>query len=497
MVQQEVAIVVPTHSVDFHYTANLIDSHAKYQIKAPLHLVFSSNDELCRFEREYPGQYAYLAPHYHVYPRQIFNDPTWYKKWWGVNKIIDDYEYFLLMDTEFEFVKHVDVYEIVKDEFSKRRFFGHVTDVCAPRGVGQNATFCFDFQEKMHIQNITKGFQLYTYWNTLPIVERETAKQFIARYNVPNTPHSCTHETFPYHYFLLLYHGWTITDLTHIPNSVYPFGILECGGTNQEMLAIMKPYFTYWLAYKLEPEKFKDCNIFMTIHHDRQNGWYGPPGPPVKFYTAPSSEKDYHVVVTRFMEDVSWTREIDQKRLFIYDKSPEPLTNAIPVPNIGHEGETMLRHIIHHYDDLPDYTIFLQGNPFDTMRTKKTNMSEIILRHIETLPECEPFDTHWHLEDPFLYRSILVPEICERIFTVPVTALKFSAGAQYIISRRAIKCRPIEFYKKLHELFILQGHQKFLGATATVEPPCDPSLMNAWAFERIIPFVFDSRYLNK
>lgn len=290
MVRQDVAFIAPTHPKDFQFTADLIDSHAKYQIRSPLHLVFSSNEDLKLFKEKYPTQYELLAPNYHVYPKAILGQPTYFKKWWVVNELIDEYEYFLLMDIEFQFVKHVDPYEIVKDEFSKKRFFGHVTNVNTPRGVQQGATFCFNFEEKVRIQQITKFWDLYIYWNTLPIVERETAKEFMTRYNVLNQPHPCDPETYPYQYFLLLYHGFTIVDLTHIPDSVYAFGILECGGTNQEMLAIMKPYFTYWLAYKLEPEKFKDCNIFMTIHHDRQNGWYGPPGPPVKFYTAPSTQ---------------------------------------------------------------------------------------------------------------------------------------------------------------------------------------------------------------
>jgi hypothetical protein len=287
MVRNDVAFIAPTHPKDFHYTADLIDSHSKYNISSPLYLVFSSDIDIKIFERDYPVQYDIVKSTCYAYPHVIRGQPTYYKKWWMVNEIIDEYEYFLLMDIEFQFVKHVDVYQIVKDEFSKKRFFGHITDVNTPRGVQQGATFCFNNEERERIARITNYWDLYLYWNTLPMVERETAKEFMTKYNILNQTHPCDPETYPYQYFLLLYHDWTITDLTKIPNSVYAFGILECGGTNKEMLDIMKPYFTYWLSYKLEPDKFKDCNIFMTIHHDRQNGWYGPPGPPVKFYTAP------------------------------------------------------------------------------------------------------------------------------------------------------------------------------------------------------------------
>jgi hypothetical protein len=197
----------------------------------------------------------------------------------------------------------------------------------------------------------------------------------------------------------------------------------------------------------------------------------------------------HHVVVTRYNEDTSWTRDIDKSNLFIYDKSPEPLTDAIAVPNVGRENETMLRHIIEHYDKLPEYIIFLQGDPWVHME-RKGGIKDIITEHVNRNPHLvEPFDRDCVIEDVCAYPNIHLISTCSKIFAKPFGAVIYSPGAQCIVSRNAILHRPIEFYKKLRDLIVLQGNQTWLGYSA--EPPCDPNLMNSWVMERITIHIFD------
>ena len=74
----------------------------------------------------------------------------------------------------------------------------------------------------------------------------------------------------------------------------------------------------------------------------------------------------YHVVVAKYKEDISWTKQFEPTNMRIYDKSGEP-SDYIARPNIGRESETYIHYILTHYDALPDYVFFLQGNPFDHM----------------------------------------------------------------------------------------------------------------------------------
>ena len=73
----------------------------------------------------------------------------------------------------------------------------------------------------------------------------------------------------------------------------------------------------------------------------------------------------YHIVVSRYNENINWTKVFDN--VIIYNKGTkiENLKNQIYLKNVGREGHTYFRYIYDNYDDLKDYTIFLQGRPFD------------------------------------------------------------------------------------------------------------------------------------
>lgn len=77
--------------------------------------------------------------------------------------------------------------------------------------------------------------------------------------------------------------------------------------------------------------------------------------------------KKIDVVVTYFNEDLSWIDDLDKfyvNNIYIYNKSGSD--DFIPLENIGLDSQTILNHIVKHYNNLPDGLIFLQGNPFDT-----------------------------------------------------------------------------------------------------------------------------------
>ena len=73
----------------------------------------------------------------------------------------------------------------------------------------------------------------------------------------------------------------------------------------------------------------------------------------------------YCIVVARYNEDLEWTKQF--KNVLVYNKG-SILTgdfNQLSLINVGREGHTYYKHIYDNYDNLTDYTIFLQGNPFD------------------------------------------------------------------------------------------------------------------------------------
>ena len=86
------------------------------------------------------------------------------------------------------------------------------------------------------------------------------------------------------------------------------------------------------------------------------------------------------LVVARYNEHLDWLGPFCRKklvdRIFIYNKGTD---NLIPPQcdilttvedrfNEGRDVETYVYHISKYYDNLGDYTLFLQANPFDHIK---------------------------------------------------------------------------------------------------------------------------------
>lgn len=160
------------------------------------------------------------------------------------------------------------------------------------------------------------------------------------------------------------------------------------------------------------------------------------------------------VVVARYNEDVEWTKEFPDVN--IYNKGEEVEVETIKLENVGREGHTYYRYICDNYENLEDYTIFLQGNPFDhspdimeeiRMYMKKrnlninyANLSAKVLR--SNISGCRYHD------------GIPMKEVYEKLFNEKKESLEiqFGVGAQFIVSRNQILKRSKEFYMKIVEM---------------------------------------------
>lgn len=100
------------------------------------------------------------------------------------------------------------------------------------------------------------------------------------------------------------------------------------------------------------------------------------------------------LIVAKYKEDVSWVHSLkDDYNVVVYNKdnqlehsnfNKEPEFTVIDgvsycdVPNVGRESHTYLFHIAKNYEDLADFSVFVQGNPFD----HQPRMLEI-LKHVD------------------------------------------------------------------------------------------------------------------
>ena len=164
------------------------------------------------------------------------------------------------------------------------------------------------------------------------------------------------------------------------------------------------------------------------------------------------------IVVARYNENVDWTKQF--ANVLIYNKGTDlnDFTNAINTENVGREGHTYYKYICDNYDNLEDYTIFLQGNPFDHSPNVVSNINNYLtqinnnLINIEfaylsekILP-CNLTNCSFHLNLP-------LSESYEKLFGEKKELnFNFGAGAQFIVSKTQILKRPKKFYEKIVQM---------------------------------------------
>lgn len=196
------------------------------------------------------------------------------------------------------------------------------------------------------------------------------------------------------------------------------------------------------------------------------------------------------LVIARYREDLSWLRALGLPAT-VYNKGPElapgVLTpqawpsgaRVIPLPNIGREAHTFLTHIINEYEQLPEWTAFLQGDPFAHLappQEPRPSPAELRQKLMDLVALGRPFaGLAWFrlrcdglgrphdLADPAKEgrwkgwgKDIPVAQVFEALFDAPAPQ-EFIARAptgNMLVRRERILARPLEFYRRALELVL-------------------------------------------
>jgi hypothetical protein len=193
------------------------------------------------------------------------------------------------------------------------------------------------------------------------------------------------------------------------------------------------------------------------------------------------------IIVARYNEDMKWTRSTTNisSNVIIYNKGA-PLDKEyreISLENVGREGHTYYKYICDNYDNLEDYTIFLQGNPFDHSPNIVSNLEYLFqIKDIldfdfkflsETLKNCSLEQCHFSLK-PLPLREVYSVLFGERTDKFPFI---FGEGGQFIVSKSAVLRRPRKFYMKIVEM---------------LQNETDP--IEGYVIERFHPLIFSGMY---
>lgn len=173
------------------------------------------------------------------------------------------------------------------------------------------------------------------------------------------------------------------------------------------------------------------------------------------------------IVVARYNENIDWFKKY--KNVIVYNKGESLDIPFIKLNNVGREGHTFLYHIINNYNNLSNWTVFVQGNPFDhcpNFYEKLDNLHETI-NNLELSNDIHDFNFMGNnfnfLSDTIYYSNISecpyhnnipLKNVYNYIFNTNEEdrPIIFSPGAQFYVSKKLILTKPKIYYEKILKL---------------------------------------------
>lgn len=202
------------------------------------------------------------------------------------------------------------------------------------------------------------------------------------------------------------------------------------------------------------------------------------------------------VVVSTFEENLAWLSEVDignvtvyvhdrsQKRTHVGETSDDNLRKAlksqklleegnaqrrwpisfVDIPNVGDEGAAFLKHIVEHYDELPEILFFVHGHRCSN------HANADMVRHLLIQQQCfkadmgyatlnnpnmnqhvcpDTTDKKWVKEKRIVKIREPWPELLEGEFGGFPQKFCFDSYAQFAVSRERIRAHPKAFYEGL------------------------------------------------
>ncbi len=189
--------------------------------------------------------------------------------------------------------------------------------------------------------------------------------------------------------------------------------------------------------------------------------------PLICCHSASAANHTVHLVVANYKESMSWINKTSfpRERIFVYQKhSPDQPRH---LPNKGNECLAYVKHIVDHYQSLPDYLICLHDKPVKHCPN--------YLEYLDNAPIYESkadFENNKPSELMFItemYRNnskeiiqTYIPETFSYYKKwlgkeMPAWGTSIWCNGQFQVSKRLILMRPFSFWKELQDELLKSG----------------------------------------
>jgi hypothetical protein len=263
-----IAFLIPIHPPHYHFMYNLINKLKYNNIKIDIYLVFSNNTDYSIFTMKneiHPIMCEYLQT------KSIVT----YKKFIGLKYLAySKYDYIICCDSEIDIISSNFTTEIINNKikqiFDNKKIYGGTTNDEGIKNILRLSSTFF-LEKYKYLEDITENFTLYFWWSDLPVYRRTDINQFlnIIKYDNLVWEHF---DYIIYQYYLILYHGFEIINITYIINLKWSLEYLFTDNIDLLNKLININYGFSWNSksfYNLNKNFVESQKGFLIYHLDR------------------------------------------------------------------------------------------------------------------------------------------------------------------------------------------------------------------------------------
>ncbi|MGL4668681.1 MAG: hypothetical protein ACRCWR_12240, partial [Saezia sp.] len=210
---KKIGFLVPIYPPHFHFSKKLLSSFEATGLsrQADLFFVFTDESEAEQFQTY--DRKLILPEHLRIFEnRGIIN----IKKFWGLTAIQEQYDYIMVIDSETEFIRQINLHKICKKFFNQKILLGNQTLEEAHEVVSKikhGASHLFADHPDYNKLNEN----LYIWFNQPAIYQSSTLKHFFEVIKLEESIKTLGRFDFDYYIYmnyLILYGGFNIVDLS-------------------------------------------------------------------------------------------------------------------------------------------------------------------------------------------------------------------------------------------------------------------------------------------
>lgn len=211
----KIAFIIPTYPPHFNYAKNFLDTFRKnyLNLQADLFFIFSDESEAQEF-----GEYEYkiiLPDELRIFENGgIIN----IKKFFALKSLQNQYDYYIVLDSESEIIKNVDLYSICNSIYETKKLYGNTVWNFEHIGMCKIREQCKShFKSNENFSTLAeKEKDLYLWFSNLPVYKNEFLQDFFVSIDFNNSISTLTGLDFDhyiYMYYLILYKNFKVVDL--------------------------------------------------------------------------------------------------------------------------------------------------------------------------------------------------------------------------------------------------------------------------------------------